>query len=46
MPAILQFLGYNPEQVANTQGERLKQRRIGLGLSRTDTAPFGVVART
>ena len=38
MPAILQFLGYNPEQVANTQGERLKQRRIGLGMSRTDTA--------
>ena len=38
MPAIFDFLGYNPTQEAKASAERLKQRRIELGMSRTEAA--------
>ena len=38
MPAILQFLGYNPVPPGDGWGERLVQSRTGLGLSQKDAA--------
>jgi transcriptional regulator with XRE-family HTH domain len=38
MPAILQFLGYNPVPPGDGWSERLVQSRTGLGLSQKDAA--------
>jgi hypothetical protein len=33
LPAIIEFLGYNPPPAAKTLGERLVRHRTSLGLS-------------
>jgi DNA-binding XRE family transcriptional regulator len=38
MPAVIQFLGYNPLPEATTLGERLVRQRISLGLSQKEAA--------
>ena len=38
MPAIIQFLGYNPLPAAKTLGERLVRHRTSMGLSQAASA--------
>lgn len=38
MPAIIEFLGYNPLPEAKTCGERLVRHRTALGLSQKEAA--------
>jgi DNA-binding XRE family transcriptional regulator len=38
LPAIIEFLGYNPLPEATGWGERLLRHRSGLGLSQKDAA--------
>ena len=38
MPAIIDFLGYNPLPPAKTLAEQLVRRRTGLGLSQKESA--------
>jgi DNA-binding XRE family transcriptional regulator len=47
MPAIIEFLGYNPLPDANTLAERLVHQRSTLGFSQKDVAQrLGVDAST
>jgi transcriptional regulator with XRE-family HTH domain len=47
MPAVIRFLGYDPQPAANTTGERLVRQRTSLGLSQKESAErIGVDAST